>query len=504
MSDPGAQPEQHRADPLVTPAIEAAVDAVPRPRVQKRPPWELRYIQLLAILDAGAGAIGLGVAWLLVAETPEATLGIDAVVAVLLAVALVAVWLVTLWLSNAYEIRYLGIGFEEYKRVAYAAIRMLALVAVVAFVDGGDFGAEFVLVFLAVGLTVQLVQRRAARKGLHRLRAAGQCNRNVLVVGARREVSDLVEHLRSAPYAGLEVVAACLPPGVTAGDDDLPVPVVGGVGDLVRTVAELGVDGVVIADSHTIDGEALRRLAWQLEDTGVQLVVAPAVTQVAGPRIVIRPIAGLPLLQVDEPELTGGERLAKELFDRIVSLVMLVLLSPVFLVIALVVRTGSKGPVLFRQMRVGRHGREFTMYKFRTMVDGADARLEDVAHLDQADGVLFKIHADPRVTRAGRFLRRHSLDELPQFWNVLRGEMSIVGPRPPLPTEVQQYGSDAQRRLLVKPGMSGLWQVSGRSELSWEEAIRLDLYYVENWSPALDASILWRTIGAVVRGRGAY
>jgi exopolysaccharide biosynthesis polyprenyl glycosylphosphotransferase len=236
----------------------------------------------------------------------------------------------------------------------------------------------------------------------------------------------------------------------------------------------------------------------------VQLIVAPAVTQVAGPRIVIHPIAGLPLLEVDEPELTGGQRLVKEVFDRIVSLVLLVLLSPVLLVLAIVVRSSSRGPVLFRQVRVGRDGREFTMYKFRTMVDEADQRQHEVAHLDEADGVLFKIRADPRVTRAGSALRRHSLDELPQLWNVLRGQMSIVGPRPPLPSEVQHYGSDAQRRLLVKPGMSGLWQVSGRSELSWEESIRLDLYYVENWSPALDAQILWRTIGAVVRGRGAY
>jgi len=261
---------------------------------------------------------------------------------------------------------------------------------------------------------------------------------------------------------------------------------------------------VVIADSHTVAGEALRSLAWQLEGTGVQLVVAPAVTQVAGPRIVIRPIAGLPLLQVDEPELSGGQRLLKETFDRIAAALMLVLLSPVLLVLALVVRTGSRGPALYRQVRVGRDGREFTMLKFRTMVRGADTQVDELADLNESDGVLFKIRDDPRTTRNGRWMRRHSLDELPQLWNVLVGQMSIVGPRPPLPSEVQRYGTDAQRRLLVKPGMSGLWQVSGRAELSWEESVRLDLYYVENWSPALDAQILWRTFGAVLRGRGAY
>jgi exopolysaccharide biosynthesis polyprenyl glycosylphosphotransferase len=491
VSSAGVHPEEHAAPAAMR----------PRPR---RPAWEVRYVRLLAVLDAGAAAIGLGCAWLLVDDTPDRTLSVDPAVAVVAGAALVALWLVTLWLSNAYEPRYLSIGFQEYKRVAYAAVRLLAVVAIVSFVGGGDLGVGFVLVFLAVGVTGQLLQRRAARKRLHRLRAGGQCNRDVLVVGARREVGELVDHLASAPYAGLDVVAACLPATDLPFGDDLPVPVVGGVDDLFATVAELGVDAVVVADSHTVDGQALRRLAWQLEDTGVRLIVAPAVTQVAGPRIAIHPIAGLPLLEVDEPELTAGQRVVKAVFDRVVSLVLLVLLAPVFLLLAIVVRAGSRGRVFFRQTRVGRDGREFTMYKFRTMVDDADARRAEVEHLDEADGVLFKIRADPRVTRAGRVLRRHSLDELPQLWNVLRGEMSIVGPRPPLPSEVQHYGSDAQRRLLVKPGMSGLWQVSGRSELSWEESIRLDLYYVENWSPALDAQILWRTIGAVVRGRGAY
>jgi len=492
MADAGAHSESRPAPKLV------------RARGRRRLAWEQRYVHLLAILDAGAAAIGLGFAWLLIGETPDQTLDLDPVAAVVVVgVALLALWSIMLWVSNAYEMRYLGIGVEEHKRVGWAAVRTFAVIAIVAFVGGGDLPVGFVAVFLAVGVVVQLLQRRAARKGLHRLRASGQCNRHVLAVGARREVHELVEHLRSVPYAGLEVVAACLPPADRARGADLAVPVVGRVDDLFSTVQELGVDAVIIADSHTIAGQALRRLGWQLEDTGVQLIVAPAVTQVAGPRIVIHPIAGLPLLEVDEPELSGGQRVAKEVFDRVVSLLLLIVLSPVFVVLAIVVRAGSRGPAFFRQVRFGRYGREFTMYKFRTMVDDADARRAEFAHLDEADGALFKIRADPRVTRAGRFLRQHSLDELPQLWNVLRGQMSIVGPRP-LPTQMQQYGSEAQRRLLVKPGMSGLWQVSGRSELSWDESVRLDLYYVENWSPALDAQILWRTVGAVVRGRGAY
>lgn len=472
----------------------------------RMPRWERRYTRMLAVLDTGAASVGLGLAWTLATETPGHALGAgsSAVAEVLAGIVLVALWLVTSWLSGAYDIRYLGIGFEEYKRVGYAAIRVLAVIAIVAFVADLDAAPGFVAQFLAFGLVIDLVQRRAARKALHRMRANGQCSRKALVVGAGREVTELVTHLHQAPYAGLDVTAVCVPPNDPMRGRDFPLPIVGQVADLRAAIAEAEVDAVVIADSHTVGGAALRQLAWQLEGSGVQLIVAPAVTEIAGPRIVIRPLAGLPLLHVEEPELTGGQRVTKETFDRVSSTVLLVLLAPAFLVIAVSVRLGGKGPVLYPQVRVGRDGREFTMLKFRTMVTGADAGLDAVTHLNESDGVLFKIRADPRVTRTGRFLRRHSLDELPQLWNVVRGQMSIVGPRPPLPSEVERYGTDARRRLLVKPGLSGLWQVSGRSELSWEESVRLDLYYVENWSPLLDAQILWRTIGAVIRGRGAY
>jgi exopolysaccharide biosynthesis polyprenyl glycosylphosphotransferase len=495
MTSVGAQPEPRATEP--TGARKAGRTAA----------WERRYSRSLVVLDAGAAAIGLGIAWLVMSETPEHSVlpNTEPVrAALILGVAFAALWLATLGLSGAYDMRYLGIGFEEYKRVFWAAVRVFAILAVLAFVTDLDVEAGFVALFVAVGLLVQLVQRRAARKALHRLRAAGQCNHKVLVIGAGREVTELVGHLRTASYAGLDVVAVCLPTHDPVRRADLPVPVVGEVGDPYGTIVAAGVDAVVIADSHTIGGEELRRLAWQLEGSGVQLIVAPALTQIAGPRIVIRPIAGLPLLHVDEPELTGGQRAMKETFDRVSAVLLFVLLSPVLVVVALLVRFTGRGSVLYRQVRVGRGGREFTMLKFRTMVDGADVDLDAVSHLNESDGVLFKIRADPRVTRTGRFLRRHSLDELPQLWNVLRGQMSIVGPRPPLPSEVEQYGTDAHRRLLVKPGLSGLWQVSGRSELSWEESVRLDLYYVENWSPALDVQILWRTVGAVIRGRGAY
>ncbi|HEX6872569.1 MAG TPA: sugar transferase, partial [Micromonosporaceae bacterium] len=248
----------------------------------------------------------------------------------------------------------------------------------------------------------------------------------------------------------------------------------------------------------------LRRLGWQMEGTGIDLVLAPALTDVAGPRIHTRPVAGLPLIHVESPEFSGVRKAVKGLVDRSLALLALILLSPVFLVVAIAIRLDSRGPVFFRQTRVGLGGQEFGVFKFRSMVVDADNMLDELSQYNETDGLMFKMRRDPRVTRVGAFLRKWSLDELPQLLNVVSGEMSLIGPRPPLPSEVAWYDQDVARRLLVKPGMTGLWQVSGRSDLSWEDGIRLDLYYVENWSLATDLTILWKTVGAVVRRRGAY
>jgi exopolysaccharide biosynthesis polyprenyl glycosylphosphotransferase len=252
-------------------------------------------------------------------------------------------------------------------------------------------------------------------------------------------------------------------------------------------------------------GAALRRLSWDLEGAGVDLVVAPGLVEVAGPRLHIRPMCGLPLLHVEEPTLTGAPRIVKSVVDRTAALVGLLLLAPALLAVTVAIRINSRGPAFYSQHRVGRNGREFRIWKFRTMFTDADSRLQEVSGLNvHGDEVLFKIPRDPRITRVGSWLRKHSVDEIPQLFNVLLGDMSLVGPRPPLPSEVRRYGTDVHRRLLVKPGVTGLWQVSGRSDLTWDESIRLDLRYVENWSLALDALIVWRTFGAVLRGSGAY
>jgi exopolysaccharide biosynthesis polyprenyl glycosylphosphotransferase len=287
------------------------------------------------------------------------------------------------------------------------------------------------------------------------------------------------------------------------GEDQVPVLGVPGVGAL-EALATVQADVLAIAGDSALAPGSLRAMAWELEGTGIDLIVAPAVTDVAGPRIAIRPVAGVPLLHVEEPQLSGPARLFKECFDRSVAAVALVVLSPLFLAISVAIRSSSPGGILFRQERVGRHGSRFTIRKFRTMVDSAEEDLAQLLHLNEHDGLLFKLRDDPRRTRVGCWLRRFSLDELPQLWHVVTGQMSLVGPRPPLPSEVEHYGADVRRRLLVKPGLTGLWQVSGRADLAWDETVRLDLYYVDNWSPALDFLILWKTINAVLRGRGAY
>jgi exopolysaccharide biosynthesis polyprenyl glycosylphosphotransferase len=247
----------------------------------------------------------------------------------------------------------------------------------------------------------------------------------------------------------------------------------------------------------------LHHLAWDLEGTSAELVVDPGLMEIAGPRLHVAAVDGLPLLHLSAPTFTGMPRVIKAVTDRLGAALLLVLVAPVMIALAIAVRSDG-GPVFYRQCRVGQHGTHFRMIKFRSMVANADQRQSELVDGNHGCGPLFKLHHDPRVTRVGAFLRKYSLDELPQLFNVLTGSMSIVGPRPPLPEEVTGYSRDAQRKLLVKPGMTGLWQISGRSDLSWEESVRLDLRYVENWTLALDALIIWKTVGAVIRGTGAY
>lgn len=470
-----------------------------------RPVWETSYAHALVVVDAAMITIAAFASLVIrFGETPGTVSGVSYG---FLSAFLAPVWIGLLGASRAYESRYMGVGSEEFKRVFDSSVRLLACVATVAFAFQVELARGFVALALPLGTGLLLVGRYAARRVLHRLRASGYARHRVLVVGTRDAATQLVAQAHSAPYAGFSVVGACVVDGLgpIRVDGLESVPVLGEPAEALACLAAVGADTVAIAGGWEMGGaDRVRQLAWDLEGTGVDLVVAPALTNVAGPRIHIRPVAGLPLLHVEEPEFTGSRRVLKSMFDRTVALLLLLACSPLIVAGMVAVKLTSPGTAFFRQTRVGIGGRDFRVWKLRTMYADAEARRTELEELNEHDGVLFKIRRDPRVTPVGRLLRRWSIDEMPQLINVLLGDMSLVGPRPPLPSEVAEYESDARRRLLVKPGVTGLWQVSGRSDLSWEESVRLDLHYVENWSIAFDFSILWKTLGAVVRGRGAY
>jgi exopolysaccharide biosynthesis polyprenyl glycosylphosphotransferase len=425
-------------------------------------------------------------------------------------------WSISVLLAGGYDTRFIGLGSDEFRRILSAAVNLTAGLAVVSYAAKLDLARGYMAIALPSAAVMDLTARYLLRRRLHQRRVRGWYVRRVVAVGHAAAVARLVTVLRRDTCHGLEVVAACVvdapegagpdgtagvhAPGVHAAG----VPVAGGLCGVAAAVSRFDADTVAVLACPEMDGGRLRELAWELEKTDTDLFVAPTLLDMAGPRTTIRPVAGLPLLHVDHPELAGTRQAVKSVFDKTCAALALLVLAPLFAVIAISIRLDDRGPVLFRQTRIGKNGQGFTLYKFRTMVPDAERRKSELALYNEANGVLFKIRRDPRITRPGAWLRRWSLDELPQLINVLIGDMSLVGPRPALPDEVACYGGQMRRRLVVKPGMTGLWQVSGRSDVPWEEAERLDLHYVENWSLALDLQVLWKTGSAVIRGSGAY
>ncbi|WP_233517598.1 sugar transferase [Geodermatophilus marinus] len=420
------------------------------------------------------------------------------------ALGLPVLWLAAMLLGRSYEERFLWVGADEFRRVFFAAALLLATVGTVSWALKLDVARGFVVVALPLATLLTLVQRYAQRQRLHRARQQGHFQQTTLLVGHRAGVEALHAQIEREAYHGYHVIGCALPGGRDAAAQFDGLPVLGDLTEVVDVVRGFEVDTVAVLPSPELDGPALRRLGWDLEDTRAELLLAPAITEVAGPRVRIRPVAGLPLLHVERPELTGVRRLTKATFDRSSAILGILAIAPVLIALALAVKVTSSGPVFFRQERVGKDGRTFGMLKFRSMVAGADRMVAALDEQSEGNGVLFKMKDDPRVTRVGKVLRRYSLDELPQLFNVVRGDMSLVGPRPPLQSEVEKYGDDMHRRFLVKPGLTGLWQVSGRSDLSWDDSVRIDVRYVENWSLTVDFMILWKTAGAVLRGSGAY
>ncbi len=465
-----------------------------------RPVWESRYVWQTVGLDLFSALAADVIAYTLRFGGSKG----EHVPALWLTMLLPLGWVLALALNRAYDTRHLFIGSEEYQRVFRAGCAFMASVAVVLYAINIQVARGYILMALPLGCLIVGASRFALRRGLHRSWANGYRLRRVVAVGHAADVAELCTMLRRSRFHGLDVVGACLPDPSSRLNSSVPVPVYGSFDSVNHAAALAEADTVIVLTCPEINGPALRRIGWSVEDDKVDLIVASALMDVAGGRTTIRPVDGLPMLHVDHATLRGPRRIVKEALDRLLGVLLVALFSPVLLVIAAFVRLTSNGPALFRQVRIGRDGREFRMVKFRTMYPGSERMMGTLAASNENDGLLFKMREDPRVTPVGRFLRRYSLDELPQLFNVVSGAMSLVGPRPPLRTEVDRYPADFRRRLVVKPGMTGLWQVSGRSDLPWDEVMRLDLHYVENWSLSLDLVILMRTVTAVIRSSGAY
>jgi exopolysaccharide biosynthesis polyprenyl glycosylphosphotransferase len=470
--------------------------------------WSTTLAQRLAVTDGLAVALAVGVAYLVrfPIDGHAYVSGEFSPSYLAVSISLFATWFAALGVGRTRDRRLLGGGSAEFARVFEVTWHLFAGVAIIAFLFRMEIGRGYLGIAAPLGLALLLANRAWWRRELRRLRASGEAQVPVLVIGPWHKAANLVADLQRDPEAGYRVVGVCLPDGTTPEVRSIDgVPVLGNHTQAAVIAVRHGVAAVAVAGSDAMDREAVRQLGWDLEGTGIDLALTMALTDVAGPRVLMQPVNGMPLMYVDAPQFKGAKYVLKSLVDWFGAAAVTLALSPVLLAVALVVRTTSPGPVLYAQERIGKDGSTFRMLKFRSMHVGAHDRLAEVLAAEGVDavGAFYKPKNDPRVTRVGRILRRYSLDELPQLFNVLRGEMSLVGPRPQIAAEVATYDRAAHRRLLVKPGLTGLWQVSGRSNLDARSAMRLDVSYVENWTLFTDLAILARTARAMLAAEGA-
>ena len=496
---------------LASDHLETTVDhADTVPASRRFAAWSRRYLLLLVGADALVGGIAAAVP-----ASISDTLSWGHRVVLLCLVSLV-VWPAAIALCRGYRRNRIGIGFDEPGAVIRAGMLVVvagALPAGFMAVPTGALDPNGALTLYALlklvatatpfAVVLSLLVRFFAHKVLHVLQRRGRSLRHVIVAGSFGAAQQLSERILREPDGGMKVIGICLP------SSELPrpvvdgIPVIGSLGQVPQVVRTMGCDAVAVTSDDATRYNYLRELAWSLEGAGVELLVDPGLVEVAGPRMHIRPLMGFPLLHVEEPHFTGWRRVVKRLSDIVLTSVGLLIISPLMVCIAAVIKLQDGGPVIFRQSRIGREGKPFTMLKFRSMVVDAEERKLELMSFNEGKGGLFKLSRDPRVTPFGQFLRSFSLDELPQLFNVLGGSMSLVGPRPHLEAELAEMPSEASRRSLVTPGLTGLWQVSGRSDLEGDDAVRFDLRYVENWSLTLDLQILWKTLSAVLAKRGA-
>lgn len=455
-------------------------------------PYRLRLILTDITMITIAMAVGL-----LVSSRQSAWL-IDPVLAIYgTPVVIGLLWMAMLFLRGSYDQRNIGLGTDEIRRVFSGTLYTFAIVAGISYLIRADVSRAYAYVSLPLGLALIVLSHFVWRRWLCRQRYKGRFLARTLVVGNDASAKQLARKLSDDAFIGYVVVGNLSLPR------EQPHELSAWLNE-IDDALETG-DASVLAIDPGDDSphEAIRQLAWRLEGRGIDLLISPGMLDVAGPRLSVRPAAGLPLLHLDEVALSRPQRFAKRSLDILGAVIGIALLGPVMLVCAIAVKASSPGAVIFRQRRIGRAGRAFTMFKFRSMVENSDTVREKLRASDNHDEPMFKLERDPRTTPVGRILRRWSLDEIPQLFNVLAGSMSLVGPRPHPLDDVNRYGVEAFRRLALKPGMTGLWQVEGRSDVSWQEALQLDLYYVERWSLAADLVILVKTVGAVLQGRGA-
>ncbi|WP_250443516.1 sugar transferase [Actinotalea sp. C106] len=460
--------------------------------------WEraaLRYMLLAVVADVVLGTAVSITALTTIVGLDQVTVAAGVVTGLGFALAVAVM--------RGYELSALGDGPAEFQSVVQGGLLLAAGLMAAAYTTQVAVPRRLVFIAVPTAVLMSCLARYAQRRVLHHRRRRGVGTIRTLVVGDPTQVARLTEELSSSAYHGYQVVGACTPSlDVTLSPAEQHVEVLGAIADVPQVVVDHGVDAVVVAGS-VLRGDALRRLSWALGKARAELLVAPDLVEVVGPRLSLKPTTTLSLLKV-EVGASKRRMLAKATLDRVLGTALALVAMPLIAGAALAVRVTSPGKAFFRQTRVGIDGREFTMYKLRSMYVDADRRREELLASSDRDGPMFKMHADPRITPVGRFLRKYSLDELPQLFNIVKGDMSLVGPRPPLVSEVEQYHDAVHRRLHVRPGLTGLWQVSGRADLDWEESVRLDLRYVDNWSVMMDLMILWKTGRAVIGGAGAY
>lgn len=503
----GARPTAgSHAEPISTAATQPLENAPITPRPASAP-WHHSYRRAVLVMDAIVLVLAVVLAELIRFGTePVMPAGADITYTVL-GVVIAAGWWLMLQFYGSTDERILGHGPDEYRKVAQASVMGFGVLAIVTLLLKQDLSRGYLAIAFPVGLAGLLFGRKALRTWLAKRRAAGAMTTNVLVVGGTRSAESIERYFSRHPAAGFRLTGVWVPdePEMLNRWLDVPdrfVPVLGNSRKLAEAMAVADAGAVFVTDTEHLGPHGLKDLTWQLQGLDIDLMVSPNVVDVSTPRVTLRNVGAMPFLHLEEPQYEGATRWAKVLFDRAFAATALLCLSPLMVGAAVAVKLSSRGPVLYKSERIGVGGVPFQMLKFRSMVDDAD-RIKRELQSD-SDGVLFKMKHDPRVTKVGAILRRYSIDELPQLLNVVRGEMSIVGPRPPLRSEVEAYDDGVGRRLLVKQGLTGLWQVSGRSDLSWDDTVRLDLDYVENWSLKRDMLIIWRTVRAVIKSDGAY